>query len=120
MGTKSVSSPVTKSSNGFGHTNPDYSRTHKIEKTRKNGFGPFSYKFFVCITVGLSEKNPVCRDQTHVPTCQRLHGTSELPGRPAVYGQHIQQSMVQPVMVANPGRGQLKRENDFFPVPIRT
>ena len=30
-----------------------------------------------------SEKNPVCRDRTHVPTCQRLHGTSELPGRPA-------------------------------------
>ena len=28
-----------------------------------------------------SEKNPVCRDRTHVPTCQRLHGTSELPGR---------------------------------------
>ena len=27
-----------------------------------------------------SEKNPVCRDRTHVPTCQRLHGTSELPG----------------------------------------
>ena len=26
-----------------------------------------------------SEKNPVCRDRTHVPTCLRLHGTSELP-----------------------------------------
>ena len=24
-----------------------------VEKTRKNGFGPFSYKFFVCIRVGL-------------------------------------------------------------------
>ena len=32
----------------------------------------------------LNEKNPVCRDRTHVPTCQRLHGTSELPGRPAL------------------------------------
>ena len=32
------------------------------------------------------EKNPVCRDRTHVPTCHRgLRGTSELPGRPAVY-----------------------------------
>ena len=36
----------------------------------------FSFLFF-------SEKNPVCRGRTHVPTCQRLHGTSELPGRPA-------------------------------------
>ena len=32
---KSVCSPVTKSSNGFGHTNLDHSRTHKNEKTRK-------------------------------------------------------------------------------------
>ena len=31
-----------------------------------------------------SEKNPVCRDRTHVPTCQRLHGTSEQPGRPVI------------------------------------
>ena len=37
----------------------------------------FIFKFF-------SEKNLVCRDRTHVPTCQRLHGTSELPGRPAM------------------------------------
>ena len=35
FGTKSVCSPVTKSSNGFGYTNLDHSRTHKIEKTRK-------------------------------------------------------------------------------------
>ena len=26
---------------------------HKIEKNKKNGFGPFSYKFFVPIRVGL-------------------------------------------------------------------
>ena len=57
MGTKSVCSPVTKSSNGFGHTNLDHSRTHKIEKPEKNGFGPFSYKFFVCIRVGLRVYN---------------------------------------------------------------
>ena len=31
LGTKYVCSPVTKSSNGFGHTNLDHSRTHKIE-----------------------------------------------------------------------------------------
>ena len=40
--------------------------------------------FFIFISFSFfSEKNPVCRDRTHVPTCQRLHGTSELPGRPA-------------------------------------
>ena len=37
---------------------------------------------FIFIFKSFSEKNPVCRDRTHVPTCQRLHGTSELPGRP--------------------------------------
>ena len=38
---------------------------------------------FIFIFWFFSEKNPVCRDRTQVPTCQRLHGTSELPGRPA-------------------------------------
>ena len=28
-------------------------------------------------------------------------------------------SMDQPGMVANPARGQLKRENDYFPVCVR-
>ena len=37
---------------------------------------------FIFIFEFFSEKNPVCRDRTHVPTCQRLHGTSELSGRP--------------------------------------
>ena len=55
LGTKSVCSLVTKrSSNGFGYTNLDHSRSHKIEKKKKNGFGPFSYKFFVPIRVGLT------------------------------------------------------------------
>ena len=36
---------------------------------------------FILIFEFFSEKNPVCRDRTHVPTCQRLHGTSELPGQ---------------------------------------
>ena len=54
LGTKSVCSLVTKRSNGFGYTNLDHSRSHKIEKNKtKNGFGPFSYKFFVPIRVGL-------------------------------------------------------------------
>ena len=28
-------------------------------------------------------------------------------------------SMDQPGKVANPARGQLKRENEYFPVPVR-
>ena len=55
LGTKSVCSLATKRSNGFGHTNLDNSRSYKIEKNKnKNGFGPFSYKFFVPIRVGLN------------------------------------------------------------------
>ena len=51
LGTKSVCSLVTKRSNGFGYTgtNLDLSRSHKIEKNKKSGFGPFSSKFFVPI-----------------------------------------------------------------------
>ena len=40
---------------------------------------PLGIFFFIFLF--FSEKNPVCRDGTHVPTCQRLHGTPELPGR---------------------------------------
>ena len=36
-----------------------------------------------------------------------------------MHGQHFQLSMYQPGMVVNPARGQLKRENWFFPVPVR-
>ena len=36
-----------------------------------------------------------------------------------MYGHHIQQSMDQPGKVANPARGQLNRENEHFPVPVR-
>ena len=28
----------------------------RLKKPEKNGFGPFSYKFFVCIRVGLSDR----------------------------------------------------------------
>ena len=28
----------------------------RLKKPEKNGFGPFSYKFFVCIRVGLNHK----------------------------------------------------------------
>ena len=43
LGTKSVCGLVTKRSNGCGYTNLDRSRSHKIEKNKQNGFGPFSY-----------------------------------------------------------------------------
>ena len=55
LGTKSVCSLVTKRSNAFGNTNLDHSRSDKIEKKTKR-FGPFSYKFFVPIRVGLNAK----------------------------------------------------------------
>ena len=42
---------LSKRSNGFGYTNLDHSRSHKIIY-KKNEFGPFSYKFFVPIRVG--------------------------------------------------------------------
>ena len=41
--------------------------------------------------------------------------------RPVVcmYGHHIySKGKVQPGKVANPARGQLNRENEFFPVPV--
>ena len=46
-------------------------------------FSATRWAFLVLVFSFFSEKNPVCRDRTHVPTCQRLHGTAELPGRPA-------------------------------------
>ena len=36
-----------------------------------------------------------------------------------MYGHHIWQGMDQPGKVAHPARGQLNRENDHFPVPVR-
>ena len=36
-----------------------------------------------------------------------------------VYGHHIEQSMDQPGKVANLAWGQLNRENEYFPVPVR-
>ena len=56
LGTKSVCN-ITKRSNGFDYTNLDHSRSHKIEKYRKNGSGPVSYKFFVPIRLKKYRKN---------------------------------------------------------------
>ena len=36
-----------------------------------------------------------------------------------IYGITYKQSMDQPGKVANPARGQLNRENEYFPVPVR-
>ena len=38
---------------------------------------------------------------------------------PAVYGDTYNKSMDQPGKVANPARGQLNRENEYFPVRVR-
>ena len=35
-----------------------------------------------------------------------------------MYGHHLEQSMNQPSKVANPARGQLKREYENFPVRV--
>ena len=40
-------------------------------------------------------------------------------GRKCMYGHYIQKSMDQPGKVANPARGQLNRENEYFPVLVR-
>ena len=39
LGTKSVCDLVTKRSNGFGYTNLDQYRSHKIEEKKQNGCG---------------------------------------------------------------------------------
>ena len=36
-----------------------------------------------------------------------------------MYGHHIKQSMDRPGKVANPARGQLNRENEYSPIPVR-
>ena len=36
-----------------------------------------------------------------------------------MYGYHIKQSMDEPVKVANPAPGQVNRENEYSPVPVR-
>ena len=36
-----------------------------------------------------------------------------------MYGRTYSKSMDQPGKVANPARGQLKRENEYSPVPVR-
>ena len=36
-----------------------------------------------------------------------------------MYGHIYSKSMDQPDKVANPARGQLNRENEYFPVPVR-
>ena len=68
LGTKSVCSLVTKRLNGFGYTNLDHSRSHKIEKKEEEKkISPFSYKFFVPIRVGLFGGKWVTYETTHPP-----------------------------------------------------
>ena len=56
----------------------------------------------------------ICMYDVYVYMCVRMYVFIYL----CMYGHHIQQSMDQPVKVANPARGQLNREINF-PVHVR-
>ena len=64
---------------------------------------------------------PVSRDQI----LRRGRGqgktmtTRRIGNHVCMYGHTDSKIMDQPGRVANPARGQLNRENDFFPVPVR-
>ena len=57
---------------------------HVFSPEKKNGFGPFSYKFFVCIRVGLSHwdmdtvvmKNNFRDDMRYIIDCWNLDDSS--------------------------------------------
>ena len=49
--------------------------------------------------------------------CCQLVSTSQLAMD--TYGHTYSKSMDQPGKVANPARGQLNRENEYFPVRVR-
>ena len=40
---------------------------HVFGPEKKNGFGPFSYKFFVCMRVGLKKNQKAPRPSEHPP-----------------------------------------------------
>ena len=42
-----------------------------------------------------------------------------IPVASCMYGHTYRKGMDQPGKVANPARGQLNRENQYFPVPVR-
>ena len=52
---------------------------HVFGPEKKNGFGPFSYKFFVCIRVGLSEKNPVLPGSNSRPNVSEGYEARKIP-----------------------------------------
>ena len=83
--------------------------------------GHVCFLFFV-----FSEKNLVCRDRTHVPTCQKVTWIPlSYRGDRLVFRMYVcmvitySKSMDQLGKVANPARGQLNRENGNFPVRVR-
>ena len=50
---------------------------------------------------------------------RQLICTSRVTADVCMYGHHTQQSMDQPGQVANPARGQVNREIEYSPVPVR-
>ena len=58
---------------------------------------------------------------THLDHRKSIDQPDKVPNRMyvCIYGHHIKQSMDQPGKVANPARGQLNRENEHSPVPVR-
>ena len=50
---------------------------------------------------------------------QELAPKKQIPFYVCMYGHTYSKSMDQPGEVANPARGQLNRENEYFPVPVR-
>ena len=59
----------------------------------------------------------------HVHSCMRYNNKQlqllELYFLKIMYGHIYSKSMDEPGKVANPARGQLNRENDYFPVRVR-
>ena len=79
---------------------------------------PFIFLFFLGVG-GLSSDNSVLvrnivRDQ-HDIICYIISPVGVL----CVYGHTYSKSMDQPGKVANPARGQLNRENEYFSVRVR-
>ena len=80
---------------------------------KNNGFGPFSYKFFVCIRVGLINKNEKEKEKKK----KKKRNTYGYRGA-CMYGHTYSKSIDQPGKIANSASGQLNRENEYFPARV--
>ena len=53
------------------------------------------------------------------PNPQAVPETAKYSTYACLYSHDLKHSMDEPVKVADPARGQLNRENEYFPVPVR-